>query len=308
MIIKRKRINKLERYLPDDIGKRLKVILHEPHRNIDKCFEIGFSKELSAGERVLPKVVNLATRINAEGYFIIHKELPMETRYRQHYWTRHEWAGRGETREVTDYVDVPYQCYPRTFVPPYLVELFVEIKDEVKSINTDELLYTAENEDMIKRTINLFLSIFGECEILVEPFKQSHGIPTISLNWEILPPGDYPWQRIKDLLDNKLKDKPLTHKQLMEENLRFIFEHKPDFKAFGSAGFLGYVVFGFTQKNTYILESSIPDNATYIFGSNWEDLTKQTKSLIINQQLGMARIIHNDKWKKRLTEILEEAK
>lgn len=179
MIIKRKRINKLEKYFPDDKGKHLKVTLQEPLRLVDKCFEIGFSRELSAGERVVPKVVNFATRVNAEGYFIVHKELPMETRFRQHYWTRHEWAGRGETREVTDYVDVPYQCYPRTFIPPYLIELFVETNEDAKAITTDELLYSPENEDMIKRTINLFLSVFGECEILVEPFNQSHEIPTI---------------------------------------------------------------------------------------------------------------------------------
>ena len=306
MIIKRKRINKIGKYLPNDWGKALKIILQDPSRFMDKCFEIGLSRELCEGEQVVPKVINFATRVNAEGYFIVHKDLPMETRYRQHYWTRHEWAGRGETREVTEYVDVPYQCYPRTFIPPYLTELIVENNGNVKALSTDEMLFSIENEDRIKRSINLFLSVFGECEILVEPYNQQTTIPTMSLNWEILPPGDYPWQKIKELLDDKLKDKPVTHKKLMEDNIRSIFEYNPDFKAFGSAGFLGYVVFGFAQKDTYVLESSIPDNATYVFGSNWEDLTKQTKSLIINQQLGKARIIHNEKWKKNIVEILEE--
>lgn len=308
MIIKRKRINKIAKYLPNDLGKNLKVTLQDPARFAEKCIEIGFSQDLNYGERVIPKAINFSAKANAEGYFVVHKDMPKITRYRQHYWTRHEWAGRGETREVSDYVDVPYQCYPRTFVPPYLTEIFIDSNEDVKAISTDEILYTSENEDRIKRSINLFLSIFGECELLVEPFYQPNTAPTISLNWEILPPGDYPWQKIKDLLDDKLKDKPTTHRQLMEDNLRFIFEYNPDFKAFGSAGFLGYVVFGFEKKNTYVLESSIPDNATYVFGSDWEDLAKQTKSIIINQQLGKARIIHNEKWGKCIAEILEERK
>lgn len=81
---------------------------------------MGFSSELKPGETVLPspKMVPVSRR-NAEGSYIIHKDQPMETAYRTVEWTWKQWAGRGETVEVSDFVDVPYKRYPRTFVPPY---------------------------------------------------------------------------------------------------------------------------------------------------------------------------------------------
>ena len=305
MLIRKKRINNLAKYLNDENIKSIKICLADPERYLEKCLEIGFSADLAAGERVLPKKVNLSTKVNAEGYFIVHKDQPMITRYRPHYWTRTEWAGRGETREVTEYVDIPYRCYPRTPVAPYLMELSVENHGTSKTISTDVIANTIENRDKMKRTINVFLSLFGECEILHEPFDVEADIPIIDLNWEILPPGDYPWAQLSALMDKILKNKPRTHLELMKDNLNHIYGFAPDFRAFGQAGFNGYVVLGFRAKNIYVLESSVPDNATYVFSSDWEDLTKQTKSTIINQNLATNRIIHNGEWKKRIKSLLE---
>lgn len=41
---------------------------------------------------------------NAEPFYIKDKTKPKEQYSQILWWTRHEWAGRGETREVTDFV------------------------------------------------------------------------------------------------------------------------------------------------------------------------------------------------------------
>ena len=75
-----------------------------------------------------------------------------------------------------------------------------------------------------------------------------------------------------------------------------INEYNPDFIAYGSSGFRGYIVFGFCKKNLFFLESIFPNNATYIFESDWEELSKLTKSEILNHNLQKGRLIHNANW------------
>lgn len=79
-------------------------------------------------------------------------------------------------------------------------------------------------------------------------------------------------------------------------NCNLINECNPDFIAYGRSGFRGYIVFGFCKKNLFILESIFPNNATYIFESDWEGLSKLTKSEILNHNLQKGRLIHNANW------------
>lgn len=87
-----------------------------------------------------------------------------------------------------------------------------------------------------------------------------------------------------------------TQKQMMLRNCNLINECNPDFIAYGRSGFRGYIVFGFCKKNLFILESIFPNNATYIFESDWEGLSKLTKSEILNHNLQKGRLIHNANW------------
>ena len=74
----------------------------------------------------------------------------------------------------------------------------------------------------------------------------------------------------------------------------------------GRGGFSGYVVFGFPEKNIYVLESAYTGNATYIFDERWEQLSKMTKAEILNEQLQTDRIIHRVGWNRRIDDLLRE--
>ena len=55
-----------------------------------------------------------------------------------------------------------------------------------------------------------------------------------------------------------------------------------------------------------MLESVYTNNATYVFGADWELLSKLTKAEILNAELHDARLIHNDNWKQNIDALMEE--
>ena len=155
--------------------------------------------------------------------------------------------------------------------------------------------------------VYIFLTNFEECEILTENFENVMPTRTIKLNWEVLPSGDYPWKRMRDDLQKVSAKSSKTAKKLLIDKCEFINSFQPDFRAYGKSGFHGYVIFGFMHRNIYVLESVYPNNATYVFGKNWEELSKLTKAEILKENLQDVRIIHNNNWQQEIRDLLEVA-
>ena len=124
MFIQKKRVRNLN-FLNSQNGNIIRVGVIANHANYAKAQRIGFSTTLSDGETVLPSIIGPITRRNSEGYYQIYKDRPKETWYRTIEWRWKQWCGRGETVEMSDFVDVPYKRYQRTLIPPYAVELTV---------------------------------------------------------------------------------------------------------------------------------------------------------------------------------------
>jgi len=277
--------------------------MSEAHKT--RLREIGFSDELQSGETVLPQAVGRTTEFNAEGKFIRRTDLPMETAYRQIEWSWTEWHGR-QRYERTEIRDVPYQRYQREFVPPPSVELSIAEDDSGnRKVVAPAIEYSQKNEKELLHTVNLFLEIFGEVEILDQQLHGTVRSPLIRLNWTLLPPGRLPWERMKVDLQPMLKQVKAGNAPVINHRLEVIDSFKPDFAAVGQAGFRGYVVMGFTQKGIYLLESVYYGNATYVFEQEWEELSKLTKAEILSDSLQKARIIHRVGWDSKVREILK---
>jgi hypothetical protein len=75
--------------------------------------------------------------------------------------------------------------------------------------------------------------------------------------------------------------------------------------AIGQAGFSGYLIFGFTSRNLFICESVFYGNATYVFESDWEKLSKLSKAEILNQDLQKDRIIHREGWERKIATLFK---
>jgi hypothetical protein len=306
MFIKQERKRSLK-ILDSQNGKTIRIGVMVKQNNLIEAERIGFSSSLSEGETILPTSIGPVTRRNAEGYFQIHRDKPKEVCYRTIEWTWKQWCGRGETEEVSDFVDVPYERFPRTFIPPYAVELTVVTnkKGEKYIVSPAYLCDTSNKKQEILHVINLFLEIFKECYILDDGIENITVPKLIRLNWDILPPGQYPWEERREQIEPFIQKAKPGNQSMVRHRVKYIAKFDPDFVAIGKAGFSGYLILGFEKRRLYFFESTRTNNATYIFDKNWGELSLLTKREILVNGLQKERVIHRkDSWENRINELL----
>ena len=152
----------------------------------------------------------------------------------------------------------------------------------------------------------MILGLFGECTI--DYSSQYSKIKKKRLDWDILPPGKYPWEKVKSTIEDITQKSNRTQTEMMLRNCKTIIDMAPEFVAYGKSGYRGYVVFGFPKVQLYILESIFPNNATYVFNSDWEKLSQMTKAEILSNDLHEARIIHSANWEKSFKTLMKSKK
>ncbi len=306
MIIKGKRIRNLNKHLamiPN--GSQVVVGISDSDRFVDIYRQVGFDSGLNVGDVILPSAgLGPVSHYNAEGKQLVLKDQPMETAYRVVEWHWIEWHGEDRV-EQSDFVDVPYERYPRRFLPPPSVEFRVGIStDGDKIVYSSPVSYTEENKELLRHTINLYLEIFGECSLFSENLEVMMKGSVRRLNWTILPPGKMPWEQLRRHLDSMIKQAPGGSQPVIAHRLETVNQYGPDFTAIGRAGFEGYVIFGFSERNLYVCESRYTGNATYVFGKAWETLSQMTKADILSESLQEARLIHREGWEKQLCRVM----
>jgi len=306
MLICKKRIRNVEHYVKSlSIGQE--IILAVPVNQTDPKIlqDIGFNRNLDSGETVLPAVVGPITEFNSNGKYTVHKDQDMETVYRQGEWSWKEFRGRDTTVEKSKIVDIPYKRYPRTFIKPPAIEISIAAHSNgEKIVISPSILYEKENEKILLHAINVFLEIFGYCEIRNSELESIIKAPVKKLNWDILPKGRKPWGELKPLLNELNNSVSEGNKVVIDKRFELINTHEPEFVALGRAGFSGYVVFGFPDKNLYILESNQTNNATYVFQEDWEHLSTMTKAEILNDKLHKDRLVHKKSWFNLMNRLL----
>ncbi len=260
--------------------------------------QIGLNPNAVIGEQVLPTIIGPITRFNSNGKHKIRKDLPKEIAYRE---AEINIFGRGDYRTVY----IPYERFQREPIPAPSIELTVINGADNNPVLVSPLLNNDPNNfDDIKHIINLFLEIFGECEILQENLLPAFNVPVTRLNWNILPAGNYPWQVLQPTIQGVINVVNQQRRNIVQRRFQIVSEFTPNFVAVGNAGFRGYVVFGFANKDFFVLESIYSGHATYILGANWPQLSQLTKEEILNQNLHLNRFIHNDQWEQQVRDIL----
>lgn len=296
MIIEKTRIRSIGKHLNHiKEGEDFYISIDNIDQFSQKLLDIGFTKKLVIGEKILPKDIGTITSYNAHGKYKKLKDKPMETAYRQAEWTWEDWHGNSYSKIV----DIPYKRYPRKFLPPPSEELTILEVDGKKQL-VSRVFKRGEENETTTHVINLFLEVFGRCIILNADFEKFK-IPEIKrLNWQILPPGEYPWDEVKEHVKENIKRAPSGNQPVIENRVRSITEHKPNYIAVGKGGFDGYWVFGFPNVGIYILENTTYGNATYVFDDNWTSHSSLSKKEIIDGNLHLERIVHREGWHKNI--------
>ncbi|OJV19307.1 MAG: hypothetical protein BGO21_08605 [Dyadobacter sp. 50-39] len=283
--------------LPD--GSKFQISLTDIERHHKVLSALGFSSQLNPGERLLPRPRGPVSLFNSEGRQDPQKDQKMIRCYRD--GMIKDWHGHWH------HVEIPYKRYPRVTIPAPGEELTVDVKDGKTVVVSRTLEYRpndARQNEAIKHTINLFLELFGECDILSDELLQIHKFKIERRNWRVLPTGEYPWERAKDILKDITKSLSNAQRRLVDYRFRHISGFNPSKLIIGEAGFDGYVIFCFEDLNLYLLESRFTDNATYVFGEDWESLCQLTKAEILDEHLQKYRLVHRGGWPQKVAGLL----
>lgn len=302
MIINQKRIMNVSKLKGLEDGVLLRVTVKNPDTN--KLEKMGFGIKPCIGQCILPKVIGPASRLNANGKYLIQRDLEKEKCYRMAEWTYKQFAGRDDFKEVTDSVYVPYSRYQRTLILPHSIEFAMDEENDGPVLTSQEFTFGVDNDKIIM-AVNVLLEYFGYCEILSDGFSSAVKGELIRLNWKILPKGKVPWKSQRERIEPFLAKAKGNNRKVIDKRLETINSKEPDFTAIGEGGFSGYIVHGFSEKGIYVLESVQVNNATYILSVDWEDISKMTKAEILRNELYENRVIHSPGWYETISKILE---
>ena len=262
-----------------------------------KLKTIGFPSIDFAGVKLIPCGIGPISKFNSEGRDIPQKHLPMETYY--HEALIKDWHGDYH------YVYIPRERYQRKHIDAPLQEISLITIGNKNYAISDLLPNTPEGKELIKHVVNLFLEIFGVCEILNK--NKCPEVATAKLkraNWQIIPEGDIVWERVNQIAGN-IQDPKENVGLLQKYRFKTIIQHKPDLVYYGKGGFHGYLVFVFKKKNMVLMENMIYGNATYVFRDNWEELSKLSKAEIIKHNLQEKRLAHREGWPYQISKLFK---
>lgn len=282
-----------------------KVIAQVDGNALDKA---GFQHPVDAGSVVLPSMVGRVSRFNALGRWVVRRDLPKEERYiGSREFHRFEWHGRDQV-EVSDTVDYYRMCYPREMISPSSVELTLLYFDEVAVVCSPTLIYDAVKAEHNRHVINLMLELFGKCEIVLESLASLTPPNTKRVNWEMLPPGEHPWERVKEHIGKVFAGRSPSVAKAVLNRQDAILSFGPSAVFRGLGGFSDYIAYEFKDREMVVLESVFYGNALYATGLDWQRVSQKTKAEIIQQGLAEHRIVHTKGWVRNLASALRPSR
>lgn len=300
MRISKTRINNAEKYLSDlEENQKFYIGIKILPEDLKDKLENNFVLVSSDPDIFTPKPYNgIVSQRNTVGEFLSDKTKPKETAYKSMKWTLKSWNGEFHS----GISEVPYQTYPKIFVEPFGFDFTYREDQNIFVIRRYFINNGSENLD-IKSAFNLILEIFKTVETFGLDENEDIIVPVNkTLPWEIIPKGEKVWNNFKN--GEVFKYVSVSSKSSIKERFNFLEEFKPNERYEGTAGYSGYEVFTFKDKDIYVFDSVLYGNATYIFSGDWKEVSRLTKKQIIDGNLFEHRLVHNSNWQKNIGEIL----
>ena len=163
MYINKSRVQNVDKYLTlfkED--ENVTVILTDLITFEKQLRNMGFSQEFDIGEQLLPTIVGPKSRVNAIGKEIILDDLPKLTFYVSQDRDFKDWHGNNHSCTI----DIPYKKFQREYIDAYSVELIIRKDNLNNKILTHSIQIKKSDKELVKHVINLFLELFGSCEIV----------------------------------------------------------------------------------------------------------------------------------------------
>ncbi len=296
MKIKKKRVNNIKNIL-DIIGEKnfyITSIIDE--KNIKS---IGFTK-LIVGEEILPSIQGPISKFNRNGKEVIHEPKVREIVKHTMPYNIIDWHG---TPHSGHYVRT-FNRWKKDFIEPLNEKVLLkESNNNAFTVSTRLILFN-ETTEVIKHLINLMLELGKEIDIVDE--NSNSILPSKRVSWKILPPGEMPWEKYYNSIQEKVKNYDKNEIVSIKDRYEFLQSLNPKSIICGDGGFDGYFI-AELDCNLYICDSIFLGNAIYILNDNWEDISKLTKKEIISNNFAKQRIVHIGDWKTKVLNLINSS-
>lgn len=257
---------------------------------------IGFEPPYGLNACIVPCAVGPVSRFNSCGKDRVLRHLPKERFSRWRCFT--DWHGN------LHYTGCSAKRYQREHIPAPLEELSFIERGGGQCIVSRIIANNGENEAALAHLINLFLELFGECDILDDnlmPLIDERHLKPVC--WEILPPGECPWEQLVSAIP-ELSTQGTLQRALRRKCFETLSRYQPSAIYVGIAGLSGYVAFEYADKGLCVLENLLYGHATYVFRGEWKEASKNSKAAIIRGSLCEHRLIHGSAWELEIAALL----
>jgi len=246
---------------------------------------------------------------NAQGEEIVRKDLPMVTKtYSVDAPNWGDWSSG--SHEVSWSRDV----YQHEFVAPKELEVSIELlatepaEDPVFvfRFRVEEILdrRAADFGNALLSNLNLLQENTGAADVFAADADPTEYLKTISVYWEILPPGERS-EMLAHIL-RKFREPSNELKAKLLDRYSFLEKLKPVAYISGTSGFQRYFGAKFAD-NLVVFENLEYGNAIYVMFDEWEELSKLSRLELLKDRgkAGFERIVHREGWKETLKTVIE---
>lgn len=297
----RKRIRNIGKHLQFYLSENDEFhigLLFEDYLNSPLLGKYGLPTSFPDKKNILPEPKGSVTKANVKGKMVRKQPEEKETVIREIKYIRKKDNTKVEYKRE-------YNIYKKVLLHKYNTGLNFAINSHGQKLVFSEKLVNSESTNhSLKNThiANIFCEIFNDFEILDNNLN-----PAIHFNTKfdeiLLPSGKLnDTESFKELMEIGGRfSRNETENKAYQERLKVLQDYNPDIRGKGPNGFLGYIVFGFTELNIVLLETMYANNATYVFSTkNFEEKVIKDKQTVLNNNLFLKRFFHNQNWESKL--------
>jgi hypothetical protein len=257
--------------------------------------------------RVPPSRQGKFSHRNVRGWEVVRKDLPKETR--TYSFESPNW---GDWSNGSHEVEWSRPVYRRDFHAPPELAIHMELLDTepgsdpcfiIKFQVADALNQShPEFRDLLFFNLNLLQENVGACDVFKADADLPDFLQTITVEWEILPPGDRAGNLAR-ILSGRPPDEAST---AVTERYDTLAALRPLSFIHGRSGFRRYFGAKFAE-DLVVFENIEYGNAAYVMFERWETLSQKSRLDLLSRPAdGFERVVHRSGWKGQLKGIIQK--
>lgn len=249
------------------------------------------------------------SRRNVRGWVVVRKDLPKVTK--TYSFESPNW---GDWSNGSHEVEWDRLIYRRDFHSPPELAIRMELLSTesgrephfiIKFQVADVLSQShPEFQKLLFFNLNLLQENAGACDVFRANAELPEFLQTITLEWEILPPGDRKGNLAKILAGRP----PDESSKAVTERYDTLASLQPLCFIHGRSGFRRYFGAKFAE-DLVVFENIDYGNAAYVMFERWETLSQKTRlDLLAGPADGFVRVVHRNGWQEELKGVIQKAR